>query len=421
MKKNVLILCDAFPPAFSPRMGCLCKYLSELGWNPVIIAEYLPQNVYGSRSKPPYDITLVNYFWTPNRVIQKLAYTFVFFADLFFNYKNWVIKKVAKEKLKKYNISLILSSSHRIFPSLAACQLSRQYHIPYLMDLRDIFEQSSHNELISRKITNIKWLNNGIASVITRKLTRQRNKILKRADIVTTVSPWHAETLSRYNKQTHLIYNGYDSELFFPETVNSQQFIITYTGRLLSQEMRDPALLFEAVAHLAAQKLIDPALLRIQFYSDAPSQNMIRPIAEKYGVTSFIDYCELIPYSKIPHLLNSSSILLLLTNKSSETGGPQGIMTTKLFEYLAVEKPILCVRNDEGCLEATIKSTESGLAASTATEAACFIMKKYGEWQQKGFTRQAVNRAAIQPFSRRKQARQFVELFEQLTAARLTR
>ncbi|MDR1112871.1 MAG: glycosyltransferase [Bacteroidales bacterium] len=414
MKRNVLILCDAFPPAFSPRMGYLCKFLSEWGWNPVIVTEYLPQDIYRNLVQT-HDITYVNYYWSHNRAVQKLRYALVFLADLFFNYKNWVIKRAAKKKLKKYDISLILSSSHRIFPALAACQLSRQYHIPYLMDLRDIFEQSSHNELISKKITNIKWLNNGIAAVITRKLTRQRNKILKKADIVTTVSTWHVEMLSRYNKQTHLIYNGYDSELFFPETVNSQQFIITYTGRLHSQEIRDPALLFEAVAHLFAQKLIDPALLRIRFYSDAASQNIIRSIAEKHGINSFIDYCKLIPHSEIPHLLNSSSILLLLTNKSSETGGPQGIMTTKLFEYLAVEKPILCVRNDEGCLEATVKSTQSGLAASSVAETACFIMEKYGEWQQKGFTRQVVNRSAIQQFSRRGQARQFVELFEQLT------
>jgi glycosyltransferase involved in cell wall biosynthesis len=295
---------------------------------------------------------------------------------------------------------------------MAACQLSQKEHIPFIMDLRDIFEQSSHNELISKKFTNIKWLNNAIAAVITRKLMRQRNKILKKANAVISVSSWHVETLSRYNKQTHLIYNGYDPELFFPETVKNQQFIITYTGRLHSKEIRNPELLFEAVAQLFAQDLITPEILRIRFYCDAASRRIIHPLAEQYGITSFIDYYELIAHSEIPHLLNSSSILLLLTNKATEISGPQGIMTTKLFEYLAVEKPILCVQNDEGCLEATLKSTQSGLAASTGEEVARFIMEKYQEWLRNGYTRQSVNREAMQQFSRRVQAGEFVKIFE---------
>ena len=407
MKKNVLLLCDAFPPAFNPRMGYLCKYLSELGWQPVIVAEYLPQNIYENLVQT-HDITYINYYWSRNKTVQKFKYVLVFFADLFFNYKNRVIKKAAQKKLKEYDISLILSSSHRVFPAMAACQLSQKEHIPFIMDLRDIFEQSSHNELISKKFTNVAWLNNAIAAVITRKLMRQRNKILKKADAVTTVSSWHVETLSRYNPQTHLIYNGYDPELFFPETVKNPQFIITYTGRLHSKEVRNPELLFDAVAQLAAQNLITPEILRIRFYCDTASHQIIRPFAEQYGITPFIDYCEFVAHSEIPHLLNSSSILLLLTNKATKNNDIQGIMTTKLFEYLAVEKPILCVRNDEGCLEAVLKHTQSGLSASTAEEVVHFIMEKYREWQQNGYTRQSVNREAVQQFSRRGQAGEFV-------------
>jgi len=410
-KKNILILCDAFPPAFNPRMGYLCKYLAEWGWNPVIITEYLPQDIYKNLVQD-HDVTYINYYWSKNKTVQRFRYVFTFFADLFFNYKNRVLKKAADRKLQEYNISLILSSSHRVFPAMAAYLLSKKQNIPFIMDLRDIFEQSSHNELISKKLTNIAWINKRIAIFITRKLMRQRNKMLRKANAITTVSGWHVKTLSQYNKQVFLIYNGYDPELFFPEIIKNNQFFITYTGRLHSKEVRNPELLFEAIAQLANQHLITPESLRIKFYCDKASRSIIRPFAEHYGVNAFIDYHEMINHSEIPYLLNSSSILLLLANKATVNNEIQGIMTTKLFEYLAVEKPILCVRNDNGCIEATLNKTQSGTAASTATQAANFIMVKYREWQKNGFTTQLVNKKAVQQFSRRIQAEEFVRIFD---------
>ncbi len=94
---------------------------------------------------------------------------------------------------------------------------------------------------------------------------------------------------------------------------------------------------------------------------------------------------------------------------------PKGIMGTKTFEYLAVEKPILCVRNDEDCLEQTINRANAGLAASTVEETERFILEKFSEWQQNGYTHQAVNREYIAQFSRKYQVGQFAGLFDQLT------
>jgi hypothetical protein len=80
--KNVLILCDAFPPAFNPRMGYLCKYLPEYGWNPIIVTEYLPHNIFGNLSKVK-DINYINFIFDKNGKINKLKYLFVFFAEYF--------------------------------------------------------------------------------------------------------------------------------------------------------------------------------------------------------------------------------------------------------------------------------------------------------------------------------------------------
>lgn len=410
--KNILILCDDFPPVSNPRMGYLCRYLPALGWNPIVVTEFLPQNIYADLAKGQ-NAVYINYYFSDNKLVQLLKYIFVFFADFLFDYKNRVLQKKAEEIIKKHDISLILSSSFRVFPALAAHHLSKKYNIPFVMDLRDIFEQSSNNELVVRKVFKWDKLNNFVAYFVRKKLTRQRNRILKNTDAVTTVSPWHVDVLSDYNRNVTLIYNGYDSEIFSFKIIENKKFIITFTGRLYSRDLCDPTLLFEAVKTLADKKIINSDALRLHFYlKDDFSKQNIKYFAGKYQISNFIDIFEPIQNSEVPEILNKSAILLVLANQAKEH---KGIMGTKTFEYLAVEKPILCVRNDEDCLEQTINTANAGLAASTVEETERFILENFSEWQQNGYTHQAVNRAYIAQFSRKYQAGQFAGLFDQLT------
>jgi hypothetical protein len=76
---------------------------------------------------------------------------------------------------------------------------------------------------------------------------------------------------------------------------------------------------------------------------------------------------------------------------------------------VGVEKPVLCVKNDEGCLGQVINEVNAGLAANSALEVKNFITEKYNEWQKNGFTRQNVKNKEY--FCRENQAKEFVEVF----------
>ena len=410
--KKVLIICDSFPPDHAPRMGYLCKYLPVYGWEPIIITEFIPKYIYEELAKKNQNATYINYCYSNNRIIQKLKYAFVFLADFFFDYKDFSIKKAARKQIKKHNISLILTSSFRAFPLKAAYQLSKQYKLPIVMDLRDIVEQFPNYEHISKTLSNFRILNNLFSDILTNKILRQRNNAIQKADYVTTVSEFHVKTLKKYNEHTGLIYNGYDPELFFPEIKHCQTFNIVYPGKIVSVEMEDPTLLFEAVYNLSKKEMLTSQLCRIKFYTDDKSKKFVQALVKKHQIEEFVDCYDKINFSLIPNILQEASILLLLTNKH-ETGS-KGIMTTKFFEYLAVEKPILCVRNDEDCLEKNINSANAGLAASKVEEVEKFILDKYVEWEQNGYTHQKTNQQAIQQFSRKEQAKQFVSIFESL-------
>ena len=113
-----------------------------------------------------------------------------------------------------------------------------------------------------------------------------------------------------------------------------------------------------------------------------------------------------IPLNQVGNELRKSSIALILTNLNAK-----GMMTTKFFEALGCEKPVLCIPSDNGLLAETIRETNAGLASSDINEIKAFITKKYQEWQLNGFTRQAV--VHKEKFSRQQQAQQFEQLFLQ--------
>jgi hypothetical protein len=85
-----------------------------------------------------------------------------------------------------------------------------------------------------------------------------------------------------------------------------------------------------------------------------------------------------------------------------------GIRTTKFFEALGCEKPILCTPSNTDELAKTIQRTKAGLASSDINEIKQFILAKYHEWRQNGFTRQNVENN--ESFSRKEQAKQFEQL-----------
>jgi hypothetical protein len=124
-----------------------------------------------------------------------------------------------------------------------------------------------------------------------------------------------------------------------------------------------------------------------------------------------VDIQGYIPRAQIVEVMHQSSILLVLTTTSTPDG-THGIMGTKFFENMGVEKPVLCVRSDEECLAQVITETQAGLAATNVAQVKTFVLDKYQEWKQNGFTRQIAQHKEL--FTRQHQAQLFVEIFENL-------
>jgi glycosyltransferase involved in cell wall biosynthesis len=410
MKKKILILCDLFPPAFGPRMGYLCKYLVRAGWEPVVLTEAVEDDTFASLAGA-CPVGYITYYKSGGR-LGRLGWLAVFALDLLFGYKDYRMYREACKRINRIGFDAILCSACRDFPLEAARRAARKYGLPFVADVRDAIEQYASDEYITRKAPF--GLHKLLVPILRRRILARRNRALKEAACVTTISPWHVQLLRTYNPSVELIYNGYDPELFFPAPSAAGQFIITYAGRLLSVAMRDPSLLFEAIDMLAREGDFPPCTCRVRWYVDAASEKIVAALAAKAGVEAYMDFMGYIPASAIPAALNESSVLLLLANKAS-AAGPKGIMTTKVFEYLAVEKPILCVRSDESYLAELLSASQAGLAAREAGETRDFLRHYYLQWKENGYTSAAVDREATRMFSRENQAGQFMHIFERIS------
>lgn len=393
MQKRILILCEAIaPPAYSPRVLTLVEWLQANGWECEIVTEMDNNHVF------EWNICPIHQMKTYRNLV----------ADKLFGAKETAFYNYACNVVDTASFDLIFCASYYYFPLQAAKQLSKKYSIPLVIDLRDIAEQWGKLDYYTRSFTGIRFIDTIVKKIYTTVNNYQRNRALRYATAVTTVSEWHHKQLARWNKNTHLIYNGYDAEKFYPSVKVSKTFNISFIGKYYSHYERCPELLFAAVKELIEEKQIDHTLIKISFYTNSIGQQAFANLATEYDVQHIVGVYDYISKQETLRVMHDSSILMILTIPYY-ISNTYGIIGTKFYEILGIEKPCLCLRSDEECLAHVIEKTNAGLAATHVDEVKKFILEKYQEWKENGYTRQHVINK--EQFTRQQEAQDFEKLF----------
>jgi glycosyltransferase involved in cell wall biosynthesis len=249
---------------------------------------------------------------------------------------------------------LIIASGPPYTGLIVAARLSRESGVPWIAELRD------------------PWANNPYS--IDPGWRRRLDGVLERltlgsaAALVTVSPPVTEELRHRYAKPIATILNGYSEEdmVTAPPRPSGDVLSIVYTGTIYAG-FRDPSALFAAIARLDERR----RHVRVTFYG--PSEDEIRPLAERHGVWKQVSVQPGVPYRQsLAHQAAADVLLLLQRNHVTDEGN----IPAKFFEYLAARRPILLLGCESGIVANMIRERRAGFVANDPAA----IAAQLGRW-----------------------------------------
>lgn len=235
---------------------------------------------------------------------------------------------------------------------LIGLKLRSRYKIKWMADFRDPWSKIFYLTL-EKQNQLIKYIN-----------YRLEKKVVQLADMNLVVSRYIAESLPEGNKR--VLYNGYDETLFNSLSFEiSSKFRIKYIGSLTAGQ--DIVQVLEYLERFVTNYQIHD--LELHFIGTKPFE--IKEYHYPVKFTNFLTHA-----AAIVEMVNSE-LLVLLINKYA---GNQGMLTTKLFEYIASKTPILCLGPETGEAAQILASTVSGCTVSELSDDFSLIHDLYESW-----------------------------------------
>ena len=172
----------------------------------------------------------------------------------------------------------------------------------------------------------------------------------------TPISPGYTATIAKYGvdeKMIQVIRGGVDLDVFKPRTKqkDNHKFVITYSGGF------SIAYDFEQV--FQAAKILGKKDCDVEFVLQGKGEllSSMRDRAKMLNLKNVQIIDVLLSREKVVQFLGQADVLIL---PLADFKTPYRGMSSKLYEYQAVGKPIICCGN--GIPPAYVKETESGLA-----------------------------------------------------------
>jgi glycosyltransferase involved in cell wall biosynthesis len=242
-------------------------------------------------------------------------------------------------------IDVVLTTSPPGSVHLVGAALKGVLGVPWVADLRDSLVAHPHRRAESPLVRLKERTGAGVARLIAR-----------RADAIVAVSDAIAGEARALAPKGPVvtIANGCDFDDFAGlEYRPSERFRITHAGSFFGK--RDPRPFLTALHESGLQDVV------ARFVGDFRSSD--REWAEQLGLG---DRLELVPYvsrRRSLELQRDSEALLLLIPEAGGRG--RGVLSGKVFEYLAAERPILACVPPDGAAAAVIRQTGAGVVVGS--------------------------------------------------------
>ena len=355
----------------SKRIRGICKYLPSFGWEPIVIvpktsnetveidnvevietdytdivSKFLPTSNKQGRKR---EISSQD---QSNKFISKaisLAGEILAYPDAMKYWKKPAIEEASKI-IENESIDAMISTSSPVTAHVIAHELKEKYDIPWVADLRDLWNL---NPYINQ---------NSIKSYFEKRLEM---KTFKNVDTLTTTTELAKQTLQTMHpdKKIVSVVSGFNPEDYekIKRTHNSEKLTLIYAGSLYNGK-RDPSILFDSVSQLIKENKIKKDKIVIDFYGD---ETNIKQLSEKYDIETNVNIHGRITQNEVLQKQMNSDILLLISwmNESEKMFIPG-----KVYDCMGCRKPVLSIGYKEGSLKDLINETNIGYHVSNVEE-----------------------------------------------------
>ena len=430
--KKVLIITYYWPPAGGPgvqRVLKFAKYLPEFGWQPIILTvqngEYpaydeslfsdIPKEckVFKTPAIEPFSlykkftgmdsdeaIPVATLAETKTSWKKKLAHWIrlnLFIPDAKIGWIPFAVK-AGKHIIRNEKPDIIFSSSPPPTVHLIAKKLAKWSGIKWVADFRDPWTEIYHQDSVYK---------NKLTHYIDSKL---ENKILTNANKVSTVSMHIAESFQKKSKNNTftVIPNGYDDADLISNTVNKfDKFTIAYAGKINHQQ--NPEVLWKICAEIINENNEFRNNFNILLMGNIT--NSVHISLQKHNLTEYITDLGYVDHQTALQNLQRSTILLLLIPNTKKN---KGIVTGKLFEYLAMNNFILGFGPENGDAAHVLNTTNSGKMFEYSDEEVVrnLILDLFKKWKIN--TSIPLNSQNITQFSRKNLTKKLAHTFKNL-------
>lgn len=387
---KVLILTYYFPPsggAGVQRWLKFVKYLSQFDVEPIVLtvdehdASYpqidnqllneVPSNIRVVKTKTREILSFYKKL-SPNKEVpyggfaneskvglfQKVSRAIrgnFFLPDPRRGWNKFALKR-AIQLIEHEQIDTIITTSPPHSTQLIGLALKKRFpHIRWIADLRDPWTDIYYNKELYQ-------------STFAKKLNAYyERQVLEHADKIITVSNSCKENFASKvacADRLLVIPNGYDETDFqgvSPLAQSTDKKVISYVGVLSS--LYDVSPFVEALETLSDEEK-SKLLLRFVGNVDGGILNQIKSTGVSVEFVPYVPHKEAIAY------MCGSDILLLMLPQTVEN---KGILTGKLFEYLAAKHPILLVADVDGDAAKLIAEQSAGVALNDAGAIADYL------------------------------------------------
>ncbi len=236
--------------------------------------------------------------------------------------------KAGRRAIREHKPDLIYISLGPWSSGIGAYALSRESGIPLAVDLRDYWTLLNDYDLQG--------------GALNRNLSRGlEQRIYAHASLIITATEGIGADAARafgpqLARKMITVYNGWDEDDFveLPQTKPSPGFTFAYFGNIYAR--RSLRHFYQALARLRSENALPPNT-RVKLYGNF-FRETLREV-ETSGIEDLIDIIPQLSHRQALAAMLASDALLLLINSSS----PRGTLTSKVFEYLRAQKPIVAM------------------------------------------------------------------------------